>query len=95
METIQVQVSPNLAQRLRSHYHELPQILEWGLRHVEGEEQQLVSALNQVGATGPDPEVVVQYLQEQATEQWTPIPSEGKPASEMIVEERDSRPWSK
>jgi hypothetical protein len=29
METIQMQVSPNLAQRLRSHYHELPQILEW------------------------------------------------------------------
>ena len=35
IETIQVQVPSELAQRLRRHYDELPQILEWGLRHVE------------------------------------------------------------
>ena len=35
IETIQVQVPSELAQRLRRHYDKLPQILEWGLRHVE------------------------------------------------------------
>ena len=37
METIQIQVPTDLAARLRPHYQELVQILEWGLRQVERE----------------------------------------------------------
>jgi len=37
MPTIQVQVSAELAERLRPYYHDLPQILEWGLHQVEQE----------------------------------------------------------
>ena len=36
-ETIQVQVPSELARRLRPHYDDLPKILEWGLRCIEGE----------------------------------------------------------
>jgi hypothetical protein len=38
METIQVEVSPELAERLRNHSSQLTQILEWGLHYVEAEE---------------------------------------------------------
>lgn len=37
METIQLRVPSELAKRLRLHYGELPKILEWGLRCMEGE----------------------------------------------------------
>ena len=50
METIQVQVPSELAQRLRQHYDALPQILEWGLRHLEQESEP--GALTR--AAGPD-----------------------------------------
>jgi hypothetical protein len=36
-ETIQVQVPTDLARRLRLHYDNLPEILERGLRSIEGE----------------------------------------------------------
>lgn len=36
-ETIQVQVPTELARRLRLHSDDLPKILEWGLRCIEGE----------------------------------------------------------
>jgi hypothetical protein len=41
METIRIQVPSELARRLRRHYDELPQILEWGLRHVEEGETEI------------------------------------------------------
>lgn len=100
METIQVQVSSELAQRLRPYQGELHRILEWGLRHLEREkydesvlQKQIVAALHQAGAVGPDPATIVQYLTEQETHPWAPIQAGGKPASEMIIEERNSRPW--
>ena len=109
METIQVQVSSELAQRLRPYQGELPRILEWGLRHVEREteaktrtesapevmalQKRVVAALHRAGAVGPDPEEVVQYLAGRENQRWTPIQAGGKPASQMIIEERDSRPW--
>lgn len=93
MEAIQVQVPAELAQRLRGRYDDLPEILEWGLRHVEAQDQglqkQIEAALRQAGATGPEPEIMEQYIEEQ--KDWAPIPSSGKPASEMIVEERKGR----
>jgi hypothetical protein len=97
MEIIQVQVPLELAQRLRPHYEELPQILEWGLRQLEQNQteaerqQQLIAILRQVGVTGPDPGTVAQYLAEQAAAPWTPLEAGGKPASEIIIEDRASR----
>jgi hypothetical protein len=97
MGTIQVQVPSELAQRLRLHYEELPQILEWGLRQLEQnqakaeQQQQIIAILWQAGATGPDADTVAQYLAEQAAAPWTPIEAGGKPASEIIIEDRASR----
>lgn len=111
METIQIQVSSELARRLRPYQGELPRILEWGLRRVEREtgmetrtestpeamalQKRVVAALRQAGAVGPDPEEVAQYLTQSENRHWTPIQADGKPASQMIIEERDSRPWAK
>lgn len=92
-----MQVPSELAQRLRPYYNQLPQILEWGLRHLEREktetelQKQVVVALRQAGAAGPGPETIAQYLAEQETSHWTPIQAGGKPASEIIIEERASR----
>lgn len=111
METIQIQVSSELAQRLLPYRSALPRILEWGLRHVERKteaktraepppeamllQKRVVAALHQAGAVGPNPEEVAQYLTERENRRWTPIQAGGKPASEMIIEERDSRPWAR
>jgi len=92
METIQVQIPSDLARRLEPHYRELPQILEWGLRHIEAEQQQLTVALRQAGAIGPEQDQVIQYLE---AEPWVPVQAGGQAASDIIIEERDSRPWSK
>lgn len=108
METIQVQVPSELARRLRPYQDELPRILEWGLRYVEGEtkakteaesvpearalQKQIVAALHRAGAVGPSPEEAAQYLAGLENQHWMPIQAGGKPASQMIIEERDSRP---
>jgi hypothetical protein len=110
METIQIEVSPELAQRLRPYQDELSDILERALRQVEQEremqaeaklsagelalQRQISVALHQAGARGADPEMVTQYLDSGENQDWVPIQTNGKPASEMIVEERDSRVWS-
>jgi hypothetical protein len=111
METIKVRVPSELAQRLRPYQNELPRILEWGLRHIEREAEEkartgvapetvalqmrVFAALRQAGAVGPGPEEVAQYLAEPENQRWTPIQAGGKPASEIIIEERDSRPWAR
>jgi len=98
METIQIQVPTDLAERLQDHRDELPQILEWGLYHVQQErvqQDQLVAVLRQAGAAGPDLETIAQYLAEPQTRHWMPIPTDGKPASELIIGERDHRSWTR
>ena len=96
METIQVQVSSELAKQLRPYHRQLPQILEWGLRYLEqqqtdpGTQQQTLAVLRQVGATGPDLDTMTHYLAERAAG-WQPIKAGGKPASEMILESRANR----
>lgn len=111
METIQIQVSSELARRLHPYQSELPHILEWGLHHVEREtetkskeksaveakalQKQIIAALHRAGAVGPTPEGVEQYLAGCENQQWDPIQAGGKPASEMIVEERNSRLWAR
>jgi hypothetical protein len=109
METIQIQVSSELAHRLRPYQNELPRILEWGLRYVEevqtteqdrqlkaedlAELKEIVAVLRQAGVTGPEPEVTAEYLATPENRSWKPIVAGGKPASELIIEERNSRPW--
>jgi len=111
METIQIQVSSELARRLRPYQSELPRILEWGLRHVEKEtevetgaesapeamalQKRVVAALRRAGAVGPDPEEMAYYLAQRENQRWMPIQTGGKLVSQMIIEERDSRPWAR
>jgi len=107
METIQILVPSELAQRLQPYQDDLPRVLEWGLRYVEGEieteanaiptpeamalQKRVIAALQQTGVTGPDLDEMAQYLSGSENQRWRPIQAGGKPASEMIVEERDSR----
>ncbi|OIO98528.1 MAG: hypothetical protein AUK03_01170 [Anaerolineae bacterium CG2_30_64_16] len=109
METIQIEVSSNLARRLQPYQNKLPRLLEWGLRVVEKEtkarsdadlelemmavQERTITTLREAGAIGADPEIISQYLAAGDTRAWQPIAAGGKPASEMIVEERDSRGW--
>jgi hypothetical protein len=110
METIQIEVSPELAQRLRPYQDELPDILERALRQVEQErerqaearlsaeelalQRRISVALRQAGARGADPDAVTEYLDSRENQDWVPIQTNGMPASKMIVEERASRSWS-
>ena len=101
IETIQIQVSSELARRLRPYQRELPRILEWGLHRVEREtgaasapetmalQKRVVTALRRAGAIGPDPEEIAQYLAQRENQRWTPIQASGKPASQMIIGERE------
>ena len=111
METIQIQVSSELAWRLRPHQSEMSRILEWGLRRVEREirtktraesvpkamalQKRVTAVLHQAGAVGPTPEEVAQYLTRRENQSWMPLQAGGKPASEMIIEERNSRLWAR
>ena len=104
-------MSSELAQRLRPYQSELPRILEWELRHVEKEtkvetgaesvpeamalQRRVVAALRRAGTVGPDPEEMAYYLAQRENQRWMPIQTGGKPASQMIIEERDSRPWAR
>jgi len=57
-------------------------------------QKRVVAVLRRAGAIGPDPEEVARYLAQRENQRWMPIQAGGKPASQMIVEERNSRPWS-
>ncbi len=110
-ETIEIQIPTELAQRLQPYRNDLTRILEWGLRYVEEKtgtttramptpealalQKRVVAALRQMGVVGPEPEEIAQYLLAGENQSWVPIQASGKPASEVIVEERDSRPWTK
>ena len=54
--------------------------------------KRVITALRQVGATGPDAETIVQYLAKVKNRQ--PIHAGGKAASTLIVEERNSHSWN-
>jgi len=82
METVEIQVTKELAQQLRFYKNELPRLLELGLRFLKTERM-----------TQPIIESTSLSLQEQKTRQ--PIRAGGKPASDMIIEERENRSWNK
>jgi hypothetical protein len=109
METIQIRVPTSLARELLPYQNELPRVLEMGLRQFRkrkaaqvneiGNEdrvalEQTVSALQQAGAIGPTPETVSQYVMSSENRAWKPIAAPGKPASQIIIEERQSYAWS-
>jgi len=57
--------------------------------------KRIVAALRQAGAVGPDPEEMAQYVAGCENQRRTPVEAGGKSASDVIVEERDSRPWTR
>jgi len=101
METIQVQVSTELAQKLRPYQDDLARILEWGLRYLAEKgatkpeletwvkQRQIIAALHQAGTIGPDLTTIANYLAEPDSQDWQPIQAGGQPASEIIIEERN------
>ena len=104
METIQIEVSPELARRLRPYQRELPRILEWGLRRVERETEagtpspptrtDVLAALRSTGMLVElDPAIAARYRAGSNQQARIPVRVEGKPLSEMIIEERD-RQWT-
>jgi nucleotide-binding universal stress UspA family protein len=102
METIQIEVSSELARRLRPYQTELPRILEWGLRHVEVEtgaepaptRADVLAALRSTGILVElDPAIAARYRAGSDQQGRIPVQVEGKPLSEMIIEERD-RQWT-
>ena len=110
MTTIQIEVPASLAERLQRYQHDLPRILEQGLLEVERadadrsmaadprdtvSEAQTEAVLRRLGATGPDADERRRYLAERELQGWTPPAAGDQSLSEMIVEERDSRPWGK
>ncbi len=104
VETIQVQVSSELARRLRPYQSELHRILEWGLRHVEREaetespasptREDVLTVLRSTGILVElNPAIAARYRADSDRQHRTPVQVKGKPLSEMIVEERD-RQWN-
>jgi hypothetical protein len=103
-ETIQIQVPSELAQRLHPYRGELLRILEWGLRHVERETEaeyprpltraDVLAALRSTGILVElDPAIAARYQASPDQQGRTPVRVEGKPISEMIIEERN-RQWT-
>ncbi len=100
METILVEVSPELAERLRTHSSQLTQILEWGLHYIEAEEtleiksvslerQKTLDALRASGLLlDLDRTLAERYQAGAETLRRTPVFVKGKPLSEIIVAER-------
>jgi len=106
METIQITVSTQLARKLRPYTQDLPRVLEWGLRYAEEKsgtnlsaantpeesamQKLTIAALRQAGAVGPEPEAIAAYLALNEDPAWVPIIAVGKPASEIVMEDRES-----
>ena len=106
VETIQIQVPTELARRLLPYRSELPRILEWGLRHIEIEReteaeslpsptrQAVLAALRSTGIIVElDPVIAARYRAGSEQQRRPPVWVEGKPLSEMIIEERDQQ-WA-
>jgi hypothetical protein len=79
--------------------YSLELLLELGLQSLEEEtiaqseleadqQRRLEAALRQAGAIGPNLSTSAQYLAELDNKNWRPIQATGKPASEIIIEQR-------
>ncbi len=109
METVQLEIPAELAQRLQGHPDKLAQIIEWGLCVAETKEEQAASSvmeaeiqerlnvLEALRSTGLvvklDANLAARYQVKAGRPRRTPVYVRGKPLSEVIVAER--RPeWS-
>jgi hypothetical protein len=95
METIEIEVPTELVQRLGPYQDNLAHLLELGLRYLEEravteaeQQKRLMAVLRQAGAVGPDISTITDYLAQPDNQNWQPIEAEGKPASEIIIEQR-------
>jgi len=107
METIQIQLPSSLVQTLRFYQQELPQIVELGLRLFEtqthlvpastedkySDSNAAMEVLHQAGMRGPDLESIARYLATLEVKQRQPLLAGGPSASDLIIEERNSRLW--
>jgi|SRR5688572_33428093 len=102
METIEIEVPTELIQRLRPYQDNLVHLLELGLRYLEEkdaveaeleaeQQKRLMAALCKAGAVGPDLSTIADYLAQRDNQTWKPIQASGKPASEIIIEQRRGR----
>lgn len=104
METVQVEVSPELAQLLQSHSDNLAQIIEWGVWVAEERDRQALVAAMQaeppehskieaaLHASGLivklEATLAARYQGVAGRSRRTPVYVRGKPLSEVIVAER-------
>ncbi len=87
METIQVQVSSELAQQLRFYARELPQILELGLRHWEQQQNEQDKVNQALINTGFIRHLATKIEEPDAPRQPPPkLP--GPPTSEILIAHR-------
>lgn len=87
METIQVQVSPELARQLRPYAEQLPQILELGLRQIEQQSQQ-DKVRQALEGTGFIRHWAAEDLDEPDAPRQPPPVLPGPPASEILIAQR-------
>lgn len=97
MATIELKIPDKLANRLCPFQNHLPEIVELGLSHWQETEQVPVTPRQQVeklwAATGLivplDPNIARRYPAPRTRQ--TPIQAGGRPASQIIIEQRGSR----
>ena len=87
METIQVQVSSELAQQLQPHSQHLPQILEWGLRVLEQQQSEHNKVAQTLLSTGFIGHLSPETSPDDRPRQPPPELS-GPPVSEILLAQR-------
>ncbi|MEA3340815.1 MAG: hypothetical protein U9R15_12690 [Chloroflexota bacterium] len=94
MNTIQLELSDNLATTLTPYRDKLPTLLELGLREWLKREQQKPTVRRErmlwVLAASSRVEIPRPYIGEKPYIRRTPVPVTGKSVSELVVEQRGS-----
>ncbi|MCB0207966.1 MAG: hypothetical protein KDJ52_01475 [Anaerolineae bacterium] len=100
METIEIEISSELYQRLRPYQKDLAHVLELGLGCLEEKPadlsdtvtsvspEQIITVLHQAGAVGADMATIVAHLSLPENKTWQPLQTSGEPASEIIIQQR-------
>jgi hypothetical protein len=106
METLQIQVSTELFQRLQPYQTDWAKLLELGLRYFTQEtplpfdleqyklteeyqeQKRLHEIMRQNGVIVPDLDTRLKYVMHPDNQNRQPIKAGGKPASQIIIEQR-------
>lgn len=92
MTTIQLEVPNELAEKLDPYYDKLVDLLELGLQKWQEREQQARQTeqerIFQVLAASDIVTVPKPYTGKEPYVSHTPVPATGKPASEIVIEQR-------